>query len=225
MTAIQFAKTDVFTGIYEIPEAASILRAAWKPRESFPLSSDKLRRWVRNGLAHASLRDVAAEDLLVTFQDLVSLRTITALRAANVSLQRISAAAVYLREITGHPRPFATESLWTDTSDIFTSFRHRLVAASLRGQTAMDIIKEHLIPVHGLDFKEGVAVSWEPVERVLLRPEIQFGAPCIKGTRIPTWSLHNSYLGGDSIDHLASAYHIEREEVEAAIAWEERLAA
>ena len=224
-TTTHTATTDAFTGIYEMPEAASILLAARMPHDSYPVSSRKLIRWVRTGLAGADAREAAGGDKLITFQDLVSLRVITALRAAKVSLKHIHAAEAYLRETTGHARPFATEFLWTDNSEVFTSLRNRLVAASLHGQIAMDIIKEYLVPVHGLDFEEGIAASWEPAKSVLLKPDVQFGAPCIKGTRIPTRSLRNSYLGGDSIDRLASAYGVGREEVEAAIAWEEKLAA
>ncbi|MCH8199592.1 MAG: DUF433 domain-containing protein [Chloroflexi bacterium] len=90
----------------------------------------------------------------------------------------------------------------------------------------MDIMQAYLIPIHGLTFgKQGMAVSWEPVDRVELTPSVQFGAPCIKGTRIPTRAIWNSRLGGDSVSHLSQSYGLAEDDLAAAIQWEERLAA
>lgn len=176
-------------------------------------------------MADSGLPGTPGHELLLAFEDLVSLRIVAALRAAGVGFPRIHAAEHKLRELTGHRRPFATESLWTDTSDVFADFRGMLLAASRDGQLAMRLMQEHLIPVHGLTFVSGIASSWAPVRSVVMRPDMQFGAPCIDGARIPTRALWNSWRGGDSVGLLSSSYSVSAEEVEAAISWEERFAA
>ncbi len=218
-------KSMVFEGIYDVPEAARILKAAQDSDVLYPVAPPKLIRWIRMGITDPDLADVPGRELLIAFEDLVSLRIVAALRAAGVGFSRIHAAEYKLRELTGHRRPFATESLWTDTSDVFTCFRGILLAASRGGQLALRLVEEHLIPVHGLDFAEGIASSWNPVSFVVMRPDVQFGAPCVDGTRIPTKALWNSWRGGDSMELLSASYGLSIEEIEAAVSWEERLAA
>ncbi len=218
-------KDIVFEGIYDVPEAARILKAAQGADVLYPVASPKLIRWIRMGITDPGLIETPGRELLIAFEDLVSLRIVAALRAAGVSFSRIHTAEQNLREITGHIRPFATESLWTDTSDVFTYFRGMLLAASRSGQLGMRLMEEHLIPVHGLRFSDGVAYSWTPAHFVVMRPDVQFGAPCVDGTRVPTKALWNSWRGGDSMELLSASYDLSIDEIEAAVSWEERLAA
>ena len=78
---------------------------------------------------------------------------------------------------------------------------------------AFDLLREYLIPVHGLKFDSvsQVAISWEASDGVVLEPEIQFGAPCIKGTRIPTRTIVGMIEAGDSPEWVAQAYRISTE--------------
>ena len=218
-------KSMVFEGIYDVPEAARILKAAQEAHVLYPVSSSKLTRWIRMGMADSSLTETHGRELLIAFEDLVSLRIVGALRAVGVTFPRIHSAEQNLRELTGHARPFATESLWTDTSHVFADFRGMLLAASRSGQLAMRLMERHLIPVHGLSFTDGAASSWTPARFVVMRPDVQFGAPCVYGTRIPTRALWNSWHGGDSVELLSASYALPTEEVEAAISWEEQLTA
>ena len=89
----------------------------------------------------------------------------------------------------------------------------------------MDVLREYLIPVHGLTFKNRLAATWEPSGGVLLDPMVQFGAPCVKGTRVPTRSIWGMIEAGDSPRWVAESYRLSEEEVEAAIAWENSIAA
>lgn len=215
-----------FAGLYDVPEAARILLASDNSKRLYPVDSRKLIRWLRKGLADKDLVDVPGRDLVITFEDLVSLRVIAALRSAGVGFKRITDAETYLRDITQHPKPFATQLLWTDHSHVFATLKSQLVSASRHGQLAMRIMERYLIPVHGLKFgNKGIAESWEPHPGVALVPEVQFGAACIKGTRIPTRAIFNSISGGDSVSRLAQAYGVSQKLVQEAIAWEERLAA
>lgn len=213
-----------FEGIYEAPEVARFIAVTLSPRLPLRIPSDKVVRWIRLGLTTPELKEVPGRQLLLTFEDLISMRVIAALRAAGVSFHKIRTAEKWLRSYTGHKRPFATEMLWTERSDIFIELKRQYVAASRFGQYAFTILEEYLIPVHGLMFdKRGVAVSWEPKEAILLDPLIQFGAPCIKGTRIPTRTLWGMIVGGDTMEYVARSYRIAAELVQNAVDWENSL--
>jgi uncharacterized protein (DUF433 family) len=114
--------------------------------------------------------------------------------------------------------------LWTEKSDIFVDMKRRLIAASRSGQYGFQILEEYLIPIHGITFSEQhIAQTWEPRANILLDPLIQFGAPCIKGTRIPTRALWGMIMGGDTIEYAAQSYHLTIEHVQNAIDWEDAL--
>ena len=102
-----------------------------------------------------------------------------------------------------------------------------LISAGRNGQMAFDILRQYLIPVHGLTFDEnsGMAASWTPAKGVSLHPEIQFGAPCVANTRIPTGAIYGMVKAGDSPEFVAKAYGISIGSVEAALDWEYRLEA
>lgn len=213
-----------FEGIYEAVEASRFIATTLRIDTPLSINSRKVIYWIRRGLADRDLTMTPGRELLLTFEDVISMRVIAALRAAGVKFSRIYEAEKWLRKVTGHPRPFATEMLWTEKSDIFVDMKRRLIAASRSGQYAFQILEEHLIPVHGISFSEQhVAQTWEPRESILLDPLVQFGAPCIKGTRIPTRTLWGMIKGGDTIEYVAESYRLTTELVQNAIDWEDAL--
>ena len=213
-----------FTGLYEMSEAALFLQSSRGASKTYRVDSSKLIRWIRKGLSDRDLVHVRGADLLIGFEDLVSLRIIAALRSAGISFSVIYEAERWLRDISNHPRPFATEAVWTEGSQVFVQMCDRLIAASRSGQMAFELLRDWLIPVHGLAFDaEGIVLDWEPRKGVLLSPDIQLGAPCIKGTSIPTSAVWGMVEGGDSVEYVMRSYHLERQEVESAIEWENRL--
>ena len=214
-----------FVGVYDIPQAVRYIYGSRLAHEIYRVDSKKLIRWIRNGVASPGLARLPANRMIITFEDLVSLRVIAALRAANVNFRAIYSAEEWLRNKTGAGRPFATEIVWTEGSGIFIELHERLISASKYGQLAMDVLREYLVPVHGLTFKNRLASTWEPSGGVLLDPVVQFGAPCVKGTRVPTRSIWGMIEAGDSPGWVAESYRLSEEEVEAAIAWENSIAA
>ena len=70
-----------------------------------------------------------------------------------------------------------------------------------------------------------IAKSWEPSSGVVLEPTVQFGAPCIKGTRIPTRTVAGMIEAGDSPEYVAQTYGQPMEAIEEACEWERRLRA
>jgi len=163
--------------------------------------------------------------MVLDFEDLVSMRVVAALRAANVGFPDVYKAETYLRSETGADQPFASEMLWTEGSEVFTMMHDQMVSASKHGQLAMDMLREFLVPVHGLSFSDAQQANrWEPTEGVILDPLTQFGAPCVKGTRVPTRTVWGMVQAGDALRWVAESYKLTSDEVEAAIDWERRLA-
>ena len=61
------------------------LKAATHGHAVYPVSSTKLIRWIRRGLASEELATMHGVELLIAFEDLVSMRVIAALRSVGVS--------------------------------------------------------------------------------------------------------------------------------------------
>lgn len=216
-----------FGGIYDVPEAARYIKGALNSDVVYPVQSSKMIRWIRRGIASRDLVKVSGHELLIEFEDLISLRVVLALRAAGVKWRDVDRAEEWLRENTQARRPFATEALWTGQGHVFAELRQQLLSASSFGQLALEIMSDYLIPVHGLTFDDEthVANAWEPVSGVVLEPDVQFGSPCLKGTRIPTRTIAGMVDAGDAEEWVAQAYSISSVEVRAACEWESRLRA
>ncbi len=216
-----------FDGIYDIPEAARYLKASTHGEAVYPISPDKLIRWIRRGLASQELVQLPGLELLIAFEDLISMRVIAALRSAGVGWREIYETEQWLRHKTGAQRPFATEIVWAGQGQIFADWTGRLLSASRHGQMALELLRQYLIPIHGLEFAESslVATSWEPLDGIVLEPTVQFGAPCLKGTRIPTRTISGMIEAGDSVSWISAAFDLSPDEVHAACEWESRVRA
>ena len=156
---------------------------------------------------------------------MVRLRMIALFRSRKIPYASIRDAESFARDFTGHPQPFVTEPMWTHSSDVYLRVSQQYIAATRAGQLALPLLEEFLEPAHhGMEFGPGdSAVLWQPESRVVIDPRIQFGEPCIKGTRIPTESIASLNDAGESSDRLTKLYGLNRTDVEAAIAWERRL--
>lgn len=234
MTA-ELSTRKEFTGIYIAPEAALYLTATIKrdvPERTLlrPVSSRRLIYWIRVGLTTPTLAHVPGRELLITFEDMVSMRVISLLRALGVTWPKIHSAEKWLREQTGYERPFAVKRVWTETRDVFADFPSGFIAASRQGQLAFaDLLGEYLQPVEDLTFSRHngvhVAATWTPHVDVLINPRIQFGEPCIEGSRLSTRMLWRMWNGGDSLSYLMRAFELSQQQIENALEWEDRLKA
>ncbi len=91
-------------------------------------------------------------------------------------------------------------------------------------QIAMDSFIHQVQPVHRLSFDMFTeAANWTPIKGVLLDPLVQFGEPCIQGTRIPTEVVLAFRQAGDSVRGIADAYGLSHAQIEEAIDWESKL--
>ncbi|MXX93733.1 MAG: DUF433 domain-containing protein [Chloroflexi bacterium] len=225
ITIVREPEPSSYEGIYDVPEVARYIKATIHAELARSVSSAKLIRWIRRGVASHDLVDVPGTELLIAFEDLISMRVITALRASGVKWSEIDRTEEWLRDATRHERPFATEYLWTGQGEIFVDWTERLLSASRDGQLALELLKDYLIPVHGLVFSEKtkVAALWEPMAGIVLEPQVQFGSPCLKGTRIPARTVAGMVEAGDAVEWVAQSYGLTRDEVKAACDWEARV--
>lgn len=216
----------IYDGLYEISEAARIINVtAHLPELEHHITNRHVLRWIRKGLALPRLGELHGTEILLSFEDLISMRVIALLKAVGVKWTKIYEAESWLRSYTGSDRPFATETLWTAGHEVFHERQGELIAASMGGQYPFkELIADYLVPVAGMTFNtDGRAESWSPKGLILLKPTIQFGSPCVKGTRITTSTLAGMYDAGDSIESIARIYDLSTDEVEEAIEWEKRL--
>ena len=214
-------------GRYGMTESARYLRAAPVGDQVYSVNSATLMRWIQRGVTSLGLVGRPGGGLLIEFEDLISMRVVAALRAAGVKWREIDDTALWLRDYCGHAYPFATEYLWTGQGELFVEWTAQLVSGSRHGQAALGLLQDYLIPVADLVFNREThtAESWEPMPRITLQSRVQFGVPCIKGTRIPTKSVVSMIEAGDAPDWVGKAYGITDSDVRAACAWESRLAA
>jgi len=215
-----------FTGMYGIPEAALYLSKTPPLTNGNSVNPARLRYWIRTSIPQIAPPIFPTRQRLITFLDLVSMRMIAVLRSRNVKLREIRYTERYLKTDFGLKYPFASRQLWTHGSHVFIKFEeHILLAASKFGQQAMDFIKDWLREVElDMTFDElDLASSWSTYQYICLDPTIQFGAPCIDGTRIPTRSIWNKIKAGDSPDVVAALYDLNITQVQYAIQWEQRI--
>jgi len=221
----------MYEGIYELRDAGRYLYVTAPQRLPHYTT---IYRWVRSGLPSVEAQALPKRELFINFQDLVSLRIIISLRIAGFSLQHIRRVHKYLQGLTGLNRPFALKDLWISETDIFIEME-RFLSATKRGQYAMEFIKDWLRRIARPDIgnldltfvgSKGreMASAWIPHPYVVLNPLIQFGAPCVQDTRIPTEAVWSMFRGGDTPESIAKGYHVPLFKVQSALEWEEKVA-
>jgi uncharacterized protein (DUF433 family) len=216
---------DAFRGAYDTREVASYFRAADRIHQIAP-SRDRLRAWARNGALRPTgpVRD--GRRMCLDFDDLTTSQVIAILRSRGWSFARIRKAELAFAELLGTPRPFANRAFWTMGPDLLARVGGSLVVGTRGGQLAFeDLVRDWLDPVgrhFGFDEATGQAAWWKPVDFVRLDPGVQFGAPCVEGTGVPTSALWSYVRGGDPIPYVADSYGLSVADVERAVAWEDR---
>ena len=218
-----------YAGIYLPTEAASYLRSAFRQSRR-PPTSRRIHWWITTGLIARHLAEIGGRERVIDFADLISCQAIASFRAAGISLQKVRKAEQYFRELYDVDKPFARRAFWYSSRDIFAKLEGVLVAGTRAGQLTLDGLSDwvdHLrVNISFADEDDlAPANEWKPATRISLRPNVQFGQPCLAGTRIPTQSLWSYVTAGDPIQEVAAAYNLKVEDVDQAVAWEDRLRA
>ncbi len=205
---------DVFgVGMYTIPEAGRYVGRHF----------NTVRSWVHQGLAPAPVHRRFGETTILSFHDLVSLLVVRGLRDKEVSLRQIRTAELYLRKEWGFSRPFATKHILTDGRSVLVALgREGLTAVDRWGQGVFERVVEHDLVDVSYDASR-IARAWRPYRDVVLQPDVQFGQPCVEGTRITTSTIFGLLRAGDSEDFLGATYGLSAERIRHAAAWENSL--
>ena len=175
---------------------------------------------------------------LISFDEFVSLLFVRELRDRwRVPLREILEAERDLRDRTGEAHPFAHEALWVAGRDVLVRVRadsEGFMSANRRGQLLIPGVAEaHRVQLpelvgnvrDQLGYEHGRAVRWQPIERVVARPAVQFGMTCIEGTRTTTRTVYEAVEAGDSPELLSRLFRVSVHDIEQAVEWERRLAA
>jgi uncharacterized protein (DUF433 family) len=65
-------------------------------------------------------------------------------------------------------------------------------------------------------------MNWQ--ERITVDPNVCHGKPCIRGSRVMISVILDNLAAGEPIDEIVRGYHVEREDVQAAIQYAAELA-
>lgn len=222
-------------GLYTFSEVAKLTN----------ISGQDLRRWLR-GYSQRKIksdeRNVIAplwESELdgygidgVTFHELLEVRFVHAFRKHGVSLQTIRSASLNARELFNHPFPFTCKRFQTDGRTIFAealkeSGESELLDIVKKQYAFEQVIKPSLYS--GIEFGDNdLASKWYPLTRsksVVLDPKFSFGKPIVTDGHIRTSILYDAFKVEGNQRIVARLYEVPISSVEAAIKFEERLAA
>jgi uncharacterized protein (DUF433 family) len=159
-----------------------------------------------------------------SFSDLVSLFVVRELLERGVSPNKISEAEQWMRTEQGVDRPFVSADIKTDGVEVFyrdEAVPAQIEAASRRGQQTMrELIKDGLSSV---EYQHGTAAYWAPMPGVIVDPRVQFGAPVVEGTGVPTQAVYGvtKRLG---IERAIRRFGLSADRIRSAIAFEDEVA-
>ncbi len=215
-----FEKQEIFdigTGIYTIPDIASILR----------LSPAKVRRWMKeywnekfsdNG--KTTFTNGTGKEQITNFYTLIEFYTFYQLRLLGVSSFRINKAHEVLANLHKTKYPFAKSNILTDGKKVFFSGE---IGEIIHADKSLQInIKEILEPFcRSIDFDvNSLATRFYPLGKnheVIVDPNRQFGQPIIGDTNILTETVFDLYQAGEPIKVIANIFELTSKQVNDAI--------
>lgn len=168
-------------GIYSFPQAAAIVGRGDRA------TPQQLRRWLAvivSPTGHPHRIET------ISFLDLVSLETVRRLRDQGTSLQRVRKVLEALR--VAEPtvtRPLAHRSFFTDGVGVWADFADQ--AEELVGRYPKQLALRDAVRVFAdeIRFVDDTANAWDISPWVNIDPVVCFGAPIVRGTRIPAKTI------------------------------------
>ena len=164
---------------------------------------------------------------IFSFADLVSFRVAMLVREHGVSDRALRKGVQTLRTKTGLGQPLASHAIIAKLATSGNSFLADLSNGEYEdigrgGQGVFqEIVRVHLSTI-AFD-AHGDPTRWVPADGVLIDPEIQAGAPCVTGTRIPTATVADLLEDSDPED-LALDFDLSVEAILLAEKFEQMLA-
>lgn len=171
---------------------------------------------------------------MLSFRNLVELHVLNSIRKRHrVTLYRVRTAIRILSVAWNSEHPLAEQDILTDGYELFTLLSGLLTSVSDDDkQIILDsVLRATLQRIERrpggeacrlFPFPSAEVATAEP-RTIEINPLIQFGRPCLAGTRIPTEVLYQRHLGGDAEIVLAHDYEMPLERVQEAIHFERDL--
>ena len=202
-------------GIYSFPQAAAILS-----RRERPISSRRLRHWMNTGLAPATYQ-VGDRHPLLTFHDLISLEVVGRFVDAGWSVQGVRRVEEEVRAEFQRVRPFAYKNFYTDGLSLWAK-RHSdddhvtelVTKRKAQRDKPLAIAGAVLTFANEIRFEgpDQAAAAWELSPWIEINPDIQFGAPVVRGTRVPISTVQANLAVGTP-GEVADWYDLTLDEV------------
>ena len=208
---------DIGTGIYTIPDIATILK----------LSPSKVRRWMKeywnekfakNG--DGKFSEGFGKEQITNFHTLIEFYTFYQLRLHGVSSNKINKAHEVLSDLYKTKYPFAKSNILTDTKNVFFNHENGELIEADKGLQIT--IKQVLEPFcKSIDFdKNALATKFYPLGRnhdIVIDPQRQFGQPVIGDTNILTETVYDLHRAGESSKVIANIFELTSKQVKDAI--------
>ncbi|MGH9190520.1 MAG: DUF433 domain-containing protein [Acidimicrobiales bacterium] len=208
LTAPTIPHPDYGLGIYSFPTAAHLLR-----RRGTQVTVRQLRYWMDSGLTSPSFGRDTSGSAVLSFADLISLEVVRRFLAAGVSLQAVRRAERAMRE--WFVRPFAHQRFFTDGSSIWCQVNPADDSVlEIRGRRLQHLAWTPAIATFASEirYEDGVAARWGLGQWVEMDPKVRFGAPVVKGTRVPVSTIA-AELEAASVDEVADWHGLRVEQV------------
>lgn len=207
---------DLGMGVYGLADLRRFLAFSGSPTDA-----KWATRWLRTALNPVAHERWHAD---YSFSDLVSLFVVRQLRSKGVRPRTIRDAEKHLRELWKTDRPFAREDIKTDGVEVLCEDNPELGQIEGAGLGGQQIIRQAVeSSLESVGYADKVAAYWVPAPGIVVDPRVQFGAPVVQGTRVPTDAVSGvaRELGKE---RAALRFDLSLELVEGAIAFEDRIA-
>lgn len=172
------------TGIYSFPQAAAIVGRSGRA------TTQQMRRWLAViTTPPGTLRPVDRIET-ISFLDLVSLETVSRMRGQGASLQKVRKVLAALRAADPKvTRPLAHRSFFTDGTSVWAELldgTEELVGRHPRQLAFREAVR---VFADEIRFVNDTATAWDISPWVDIDPFVCFGAPVVRGTRIPVKTI------------------------------------
>lgn len=174
----------------------------------------------------------AFSEPVVGFRDLLEARVVGEFVKAGVPLIVVRACLQSARELFGINYPFTAHRFLTDGRTIYREALKAADDGALLNLRSRQFAFESFIRPSlyaGIEYSGTVARRWFPdskVKSIALDPAIAFGKPHVVDAGVPTAAVYSTYLAeGKDAARTAKIFELDKRQIDAAIRFEERLAA
>ena len=193
---------DIGTGAYMPSEVAFILG----------ISNDKITRWMKNYFTEKIVR--IDKRMFLNFYSMIEIYVFNTLIENGVKRQYVKNLYEWMQKDLNLDYPFATQELFFLNRQVFIKRNNMLIDGQISG-----VIKEIVNPfLQKISFSpDGVALHYYPLGKdstIIVNPEIQFGKPILKNTRITAESIYDMILAGENDDDIKFYFDISQQNID-----------